>query len=218
MRSLVQPPPELSFDDEADIADPVVQSFLARIPEARRLHAERGLTDEESWATLRELPRHARLDRLLHGMPGLRKEWWVELAYSGRLFELGRLQFEPQEDHLVLHIPEQGGPLTPVAVDASFTRARELFPEYRWARCVSWLLDPQLAAFLPADSNILRFQQRFEPTGEAQPGDAHVLKFVFHTLDADPERLPRTTTLERALADHLRSGGHLQTVAGTLAL
>jgi GNAT-like C-terminal domain/N-acyltransferase N-terminal domain len=218
VRSLVQPPPQLSFDDEADLADPVVQAFLARIPEARRLHAARGLTEEESWRTLRDLPRHAGLDRLLHGTPGLRKEWWVELAFTGRNFELGRLQFEVRDDRLQIHIPEEGGPLTPAAVDASLARACELFPEHPEALCKSWLLDPQLPGLLPSGSNIVDFQQRFELTGESDPGDADVLEFVFHTLGRDLDRLSRDTALERSLGDHLRSGGHLHAVAGTLAL
>jgi hypothetical protein len=214
----VQPPPELSFDDQADVVDPVVQSFLVRIPEARRLHAARGLTDEESWRTLRDLPRHARLDRLLHGTPGLRKEWWVELAFSGRIFELGRLQLEPRAGYLAIHIPEEGGPLTPAAVDASLARARELFPEHAEARCTSWLLDPQLLELLPPGSNIVAFQRRFAPTGETRLGDAEVLEFVFHTLEPNLDRLPRETALQRAVGDHLRGGGHLCTTTGTLAL
>jgi hypothetical protein len=214
----VQPPAELSFDDEADVADPVVQSFLARIPEARRLHAELGLTDEESWRTLRDLPRHARLDRILHGSPGLRKAWWVELAFSGRLAELGRLQFEQRQTCLGVHIPEEGGPLTPAAVDASLARARDLFPDYAEACCTSWLLDPQLAELLPPTSNIVQFQRRFEPTGETGPNDARVLEFVFHTLELDLDRLPQRTTLERAIVGHWRSGGHLHYVAGRLDL
>lgn len=218
MRSLVQPPPELLFDDEADVADPVVQSFLARIPEARLLHGELGLTDEESWQTLRDLPRHARLDRILHGSPGLRKAWWVELAYSGRVAQLGRLQFEPRDGYLAIHIPEEGGPLAPAAADASLGRARELFPDHTEARCTSWLLDRQLRELLPAGSNIVAFQRRFEPTEKTLPGDADVLEFVFHTLDPDPDALPRETTLQRALGDHLRAGGHLFTATGTLAL
>jgi GNAT-like C-terminal domain/N-acyltransferase N-terminal domain len=214
----VEAPPELSFDDEADVADPVVQSFLARIPEARRLHADLGLTDEESWRTLRDLPRHAGLDRILHGEPGLRKEWWVELAFSGKICELGRLQFEPRDGYLAIHIPEEGGPLAPAAVDASLARARELFPHSAEARCTSWLLDPQLPELLPAGSNIVAFQLRFEPTGESRPGDADVLEFVFHTLEPDLDRLSRKTTLERLLGDYLRGGGHLRTDTGTLAL
>jgi hypothetical protein len=214
----VQPPPDLSFDDEADVVDPVVQSFLARIPEARRLHAARRLTDEESWRTLRDLPRHARLDRLLHGTPGLRKEWWVELAFSGRIFELGRLQLEPRDGYLAIHIPEEGGPLTPAAVDASLARARELFPEHAEARCTSWLLDPQLFELLPPGSNIVAFQRRFARTGETRLGDPEVLEFVFHTLEPNLDRLPRETALQRAVGDHLRGGGHLYTTTGTLAL
>lgn len=218
MRSLLQPPPELCFDDQADLADPVVQSFLARIPEARRLHGALGLTDEESWRTLRDLPRHARLDRVLHGAPGLRKSWWVELAFSGKICELGRLQFEPRDGYLAIHVPEEGGPLAPAAVDASLGRARELFPHHAEARCTSWLLDPRLGELLPAGSNIVGFQLRFEQTGESRPGDADVLEFVFHTLRPDAERLPRETTLQRVLGDHLRGGGHFRTATGTLAL
>lgn len=211
-------PAELRFQSEADLEDPVVQSFLARVPEARRLHAERGLTDAESWDTLQDLPRHAHLDRLLHGTPGLRKDWWVELAFAGRLFQLGRLQFEPRRTCLAIHVPEEGGPLSPPAVDASLARARELFPAYAQACCTSWLLDPQLAELLPPESNIVRFQRRFEPTGETGVDDARVLEFVFHTLAPDLDRLPRETTLQRAIVDHLRSGGHLYSVAGTLEL
>jgi hypothetical protein len=209
---------ELRFDDDADRDDPMVQAFLARIPEARRLHAARGLTDEETWETLQDLPRHARLDRLLHGTPGLRKEWWVELAFSGRLVQLGRLQFEPRDGYLAIHIPEEGGPLTPAAVDASLARAGELFPDYAEARCSSWLLDPQLVTLLPAGSNIVSFQRRFEPIADEGVEDARVLEFVFHTLDPDLERLPRDTTLQRAVVDHLRGGGHLHCLTGTLAL
>jgi hypothetical protein len=208
---------ELDFDDDSDRDDPVVQAFLARIPEAQALHAARGLTDEESSATLRDLPRHARLDRALHGTPGLRKDWWVELAFSGRLFELGRLQFEPRRTCLAIHIPESG-PLTPEAVDASLARAREVFPEYTEACCTSWLLDPQLREYLPSTSNILRFQERFEPTGERGVDDARVVEFVFHTLEPDLDALPRETTLQRAVIDHLRSGGHWHYVAGRLDL
>jgi len=195
-----------------------VQRFLDRVEAARRLHAERGLTDEESWATLQDLPRHAHLDRLLHGSPGLRTGWWVELAFSGRLFELGRLQFEPRDGFLNVHVPEEGGPLTPAACDASFARARELFPEQREARCTSWLLDPQLAELLPETSNIVRFQRRFELLHEGDVEDARVLEFVFHTLDPDLDTLPQETSLQRAIVAHLRGGGHLSGPTGRLDL
>jgi hypothetical protein len=208
----------LRFRDDGDRRDPAVQRFIARIPEAQALHAARGLTGDESWETLQDLPRHAHLDRLLHGAPGLRKDWWVELAFSGKLFQLGRLQFEPCGEFLNLHVPEEGGPLTPSAVDASLERAREVFPEYPEARITSWLLDRQLAAYLPPESNIVRFQNRFEIVGDTGSDDGRVLEFVFHTLDPDLDRLPYRTSLERAVIDHLRSGGHWISVVGRLDL
>jgi hypothetical protein len=208
---------ELTFDDEADRDDPRVQAFLARVDEALALQRARGLTDEESWQTLQDLPRHAHLDRLVHGTPGLRTGWWVELAFSGKLFQLGRLQFEPRDGFLNLHIPE-GGPLTPPAVDASLARARELFPEHTEARCRSWLLDPQLAELLPATSNIVAFQGRFELLQPGGVEDARVLEFVFHTLEPDLDALPQETALQRAIVAHLRSGGHFFDPEGTLEL
>ena len=194
-----------------------MQPFLARIPDVRALHERLGLTERESWETLQDLPRHAHLDRLLHGSPGLRKDWWVELAYSGRLVQLGRLQFELCDGYLNLHVPEEGGPLTPAAVDASLARARELFPQYDEARITSWLLDPQLADLLGETSNIVRFQRRFEIVG-AGDEDARVVEFVFHTLDARLDELPRETRLQRAIVDHLQSGGHFSSLVGRLAL
>lgn len=209
---------KLCFHDPADRAHPSVAPFLARVDEARALHASRGLTDEESWQTLQDLPRHAHLDRLVYGTPGLRTGWWVELAFSGRLFQLGRLQFEPRDGFLSVHIPEEGGPLTPAACDASFARAREVFPDAREARCRSWLLDPQLAELLPATSNIVAFQRRFELLDEGENEDDRVLEFVFHALAPDLDQLPQETTLQRAIVGHLRAGGHFAGPTGTLEL
>jgi hypothetical protein len=209
---------ELRFRDAADRDHPSVQAFLARIPEAQALHAARGLTDEESWETLQDLPRHAHLDRLLHGTPGLRKDWWVELAFSGRLFQLGRLQYEPRDGYLNVHVPEEGGPLAPAAVDASLARAREVFPEHREARITSWLLDPQLGRLLGDDSNIVRFARRFEVIGDAGIEDDRVLEFVFHRLDAELDALPQETRLQRAVVTHLGSGGHVVSTVGRLDL
>jgi hypothetical protein len=44
-----------------------------------------------------------------------------------------------------------------------------------------------------------------------------VVEFVFHTFGADLDRLPRETTLQRAIVDDLRGGGRLHCGTGTLA-
>ena len=67
---------------------------------------------------------------------------------------------------------------------------------------------------LPADSNIVRFQRRFELAGEGEDGNADVLRFVFHTFDPDLDRLTPRTTLERALVEHMRAGGQWRSPPG----
>ena len=78
--------------------------------------------------------------------------------------------------------------------------------------CGSWLLDPQLREYLPADSNIVRFQQRFELEPYEEPegldADVEVLRFVFRTLSTPLDQLPRRTVLQRAVVDHLKAGRH----------
>src|SRR5262249_22677272 len=93
--------------------------------------------------------------------------------------------------------------------DAALARLRNGFPGRRVATCTSWLLDDQLAEYLPADSNILAFQRRFEPVPGAQDDDASMLRAVFGADHAQAlDALPQETTLQRAVVRHLRSGRH----------
>ena len=188
----------------------VEQSFVDRIPALREKHRALGLTEEESLSTLQELPRKVH--------EGFGDTEWLELVWSGRIAELGRLQFEDKGDGVLgVHIPETG-PLDPDACDASFARAREVYPDHRTFVCTSWLLDPQLAGVLPAGSNIVRFQRRFELRADGEGGNGDVLRFVFHTADADIARLTPRTTLERALVEHMRAGRSWRVPTGVTSL
>ncbi len=130
-----------------------------------------------------------------------------------------------------VHIPESG-PMTPDACEESLRRAAAFFPRYfpaagqsrRLATCWSWLLDDELGNWLPEDSNIMRFQRRFELAPGGVPTD-DALKFVFRVriplegvsapfLDS----LPARTTLQRAIVAHLRAGGRWRSCAGWLDL
>lgn len=176
--------------------------LAARLPEVRAKHRALGLTGEESDATLRDVLRAHEV----RGETPFSDVEWIEVVWSGRLAELGRLQFESRDGSvLAVHIPESG-PLTPAACDASFARAREVFPDHRLASCHSWLLDPALADVLPGDSNIVRFQRRFELRDEGGEANEDVLRFVFHTSDPDLDKLSPRTTLERALVERMRDG------------
>ncbi len=123
-----------------------------------------------------------------------------------------------------MHVPAFYGPLTRQACDASFERAKEFFarhfPEERYeiAVCHSWLLDDQLAEYLPEDANIIRFQQRFRPAYRPDDDDEVMMRFVFGRITPAQDELPRRTTLERAIVDHLKAGRRWRGGAGWLRL
>ena len=71
---------------------------------------------------------------------------------------------------------------------------------------------------LPHDSNIVRFQRRFTLTDEGEDGNADVLRFVFHTLDPDLDKLEPTTTLERALLQRMHEGAQWRVPTGVTSL
>jgi len=214
-----------------------VYVYLAALADVRRFHARRGIADDISWATLSDLGRNLKRDRLLLGDGGLRTSGWLTLHFRGSLYQLGRLQFNRtrvraahvadafgEGDPAVgIHIPESG-PLTPLACDDSLANAQPFFARHfpetptKLAICTSWLLDPQLAEYLAHDSNIIRFQRRFELVGEGWDGDADILRFVFHRIAPKIDDLPERTTLERAIVAHLRKGEHWRSRTGWLDL
>ncbi len=116
-------------------------------------------------------------------------------------------------------------PLGPASVDDAFSRAAAFFPRYFADRpatnfwCESWLLDPDLAAALPAASNMSRFQQRWTLTDEVQPADGDALFFTFARRKAvDHATLPRDTTLQRAIIDRWEAGEHWHLRSGTVPM
>lgn len=121
---------------------------------------------------------------------------------------------------LSLHIPAGGGMDLTACAD-SFRRAAAFFPRHHpesppsaiW--CSTWFLDPQLRRLLPADANPLRLQRCLQLHPVPPWGDGG-LWFVFLMDTADPERLPRDTSLQRALAGFLAAGGRWRGGAGFL--
>ncbi|MFG2499555.1 acyltransferase domain-containing protein [Streptomyces sp. NPDC048441] len=213
-----------------------VYVFVASLPYVRAYHRSRGIPDDVSRRTLADLGRHIAVHRRARGGPGLLQPGWNSLHFRGELYQLGRLQFQRAvlgermgralaaagysagqgDPCLNLHVTDFRGPLSPEACDRSIALAREFFarhfPEERYetAVCHSWLLDPQLKRYLPAGSNIVRFQGRFRAADGygREPEDSVPVAFVFGDGDLPPAELPRRTRVERAVGDHLRAGGH----------
>ncbi len=143
---------------------------------------------------------------------------WYDEAAAARLGE----GFCPGDATLGIHIPA-GEPLSPAACEESLARAGDITAAIwpvatrRVATCCSWLLDDQLATMLGEASNIVAFQRRFALVPGAVGGDLDVRTFVFRTM-APIEELSATTTLQRAVLDHLRAGRHFQRRTGWVAV
>ncbi len=222
--------------------------FAQVLPATLTWHRERGVPAAVSAASLSDVGRMLARNRRWFGEPGLGDELagWLTRHLYGALFELGRLQYErvllgegagvelraagfpcgPGDLVLNVHIPEVGGPLAPGAVDASLATARAFFrrrfpaERYAVAVCHSWLLDPQLSEYRPADGNLMSFQRRFT-VGAAgsvgsEDGDQSVRRFVFGDAVTPLADLPRATSLQRAVLRHLRAGRHWQVRSGWL--
>lgn len=210
--------------------------FLAGVPAVLELNGRRGIPEEVTWSTLGDVGLQIANYETRHGRPGFDGAFWVWQHFRGAIFRLGRLQYGfsgadldgcpmPRSVRtLGVHIPALG-PLTPQRCDDSLTLARAFFlrhfPERpcRLATCASWLLDDQLTEYLPASSNIVRFQERFTLVpGWTKPGDDDTVRFVFGYVPASLDELPQKTTLERAVVAHMRRGRSWRIRLGWLEL
>lgn len=232
--------------------------YLAATPLVRRYHHHRAIPDHISWGSLSDLGRKMNVYRQIYEKSGLHTQSWLSQIFCGSVYELGRFQFHVIEmpfdmskastcataprlgDRvLALHAPTTG-PLQPDACDRSIKRGikffRHYFPEWSFDFLVAvptWLLDRQLAEYLPVGSNILSFQRRFhiapmnvfpDPVSEWTHGDRAVMEFVFHRVcpTAPPrqvfDQLPQETTLQRAAAKHFQSGKHWHVRSGWLPI
>jgi hypothetical protein len=211
------PGPELPRERGPAFRHLYVYAYLAMVDVVTGYHREHGIADTVSWATLADLGRNLAVDRRMHGEGWPVMQSWLTLHARGGLYELGRLQHQRGDTAINLHIHESG-PMTPDAVAASLDEARAFFPRhfpderYTAFACGSWLLDPQLLEYLPEDSNIVKFQRRFDLEPYEEPegldADVEVLRFVFRSLSTPLDRLPRRTVLQRAVVEHLKAGRH----------
>lgn len=218
--------------------------FLAVLPHVRAYHRARGIPEDICRLTLADLGRSMATQRRKFGMGGFPVASWPMKHFRGIIYQLGRLQFEralpsvrmvsdmqaagesarPDKPVLAVHIPDHYGPLSPAACDDSFARAREFFGRYfpedgvTHAVCHSWLLDEQLAEYLPAETNIVQFQRQFRPAFRPDYEDSVIIGFVFGRTTVALDDLPRRTSLQRAIIDHLRAGRHWYGGTGWLRL
>lgn len=219
-------------------------ALLAHLPRLLELHAQRGVPESVSVASASALGGVMSTHRQVTGRAGvgLFPLWGPPLRFRGADYEIGRHSFTRTQlglgdgvaGHvLMMHIPPTGrldAQASVESVSAAAESFRQWYPEEPVTAfvCTSWLLDPQLSEYLRAESNIMRFQRRFNllplvPPDDPNEGDQMFMRLGLQlpTPDGsigaeDLARVPQETTLQRAYVAHLRSGRHWHKRTGLL--
>ncbi|OGS19876.1 MAG: hypothetical protein A2252_12240 [Elusimicrobia bacterium RIFOXYA2_FULL_39_19] len=116
-----------------------------------------------------------------------------------------------------VHIPATG-PMDHAQCGESFRQAIEFFPKYfpeyksKAFICDSWLFDPQLEEYLPAESNVIKFLKEFYNV--PMPDAVNTVFFrVFGKDKIDLKTAPRDNSLRKAILAHADKGGHWRDTA-----
>ena len=211
-------------EDEAKIK--VLSCFLLSACRVYERYQEKGIAENIFVDTMKCFTRYTQECKVRRGYFEFDRAFWTYRQSSMVLFRLGQLEFEMRKneegkDVVAVHIPSNAK-LTPENVDASLKMAKEFFATYFPAYadveyvCHSWLLAPKLKEILNEDSNIVRFQNRFDVHTEDKT-DLSVLEWAFKVLeDTDFADLPEDTSLQRKAKDLLLQGGYVGTGTGVL--
>jgi hypothetical protein len=111
-----------------------------------------------------------------------------------------------------VHIPPSG-PLAMEACRASLLDHHRLLPQWFPGHAAkafisfSWLFDAQLADYLPADSNLVRFLRAFHLHPHFDPTGDQILERALGRPRMDWRECVPTSSLQRAVVEHYRSGG-----------
>ena len=187
-------------------------------------YIERGIDGAVFDATMGFCARNLNEALRAYGRYRFTAAWWFPRELSMVEFRLGSLEYELIDEdgarEIGVHIPSDAD-LSPAAVDASFELWRGFmarhFPDWAdapWS-CDSWMMAPALAGLLDEQSNILRFQRRFQ-LEELDENSMGVIGWVFPGHTEVSERLPENTSLQRRLKAHLLSGGKVGWAKGIL--
>lgn len=76
----------------------VILAHMVATDVVRAWHMARGLSEQESWLALSDLGQQMRVHRATFGELGHHTVGWTALNWAGRLFWLGRLQFDLHRD------------------------------------------------------------------------------------------------------------------------
>ena len=117
-----------------------------------------------------------------------------------------------------VHIPS-GADISEKTCLENYEKALKFFEKYypeckiKAFMCHSWLMDPELATFLPETSNILSFQKFYNVVPTKSAGE-EVMTFVFGKRPDDLNDLPENSTLTRNLKKRYLEGKPIYAYVG----
>ena len=196
----------------------------------REINGKRGIPEEITVATLKDVNLWIENHRTKYGTPGMMEFGWLNFHIRGELFRLGRLQFRPIKTDrapsgewvLETHVP-QGEPLSAEACLDSFARAKvffsEYFPEVRadYFDCDSWLLNPNHAYLMGENSNVVKFMRLWDLKliRCARKSSSTISRvFGFGTKREHLPNAPENTAMQKKVKAFLLAGGDLSDTYG----
>jgi len=211
-------------EDEGKIK--VLTCFLLSACRNYEVYQKMGIAEQIFVDTMKCFTRYTQECKVRRGYYEFDRAFWTYRQSSMVLFRLGQLEFEMKKDDegnnvVAVHIPSDAK-LTEENVDEALRMAKEFFasyyPDYAACEytCYSWLLAPKLKEILSEDSNIVRFQNRFDIRMEDKT-DLSVLEWAFKVEeDTDFASLPEDTSLQRKAKALLLNGGYVGIGSGVL--
>ena len=178
-----------------------------------------GATDEEGMYTTT----YKETDTAYEGFPVNEGGAFVESTPTVLSKSEWSLLYRPGDAVISVHIPEKRA-FDKAVIDASFHHAREFFKnrysdlDIKAFVCTSWLLAPELKAFLKNTSNILYFQNLYTKFPILCQG-LDVFNFVFYKSlksvnELDIDALPGSTSLERGVKELYKNGNFIHETGG----
>lgn len=181
-----------------------------------QLYSSKGISDQIYIETMKCFTRFISECKRETGVYAFDRAFWTARQVNGKLFRIGELEYEmvtfKSKPTISVHIPSDSI-MTDENCNDSLDKANDFFKRFFNEFdgcdyiCESWLMMPELKKFLKPDSNIIKFQNRFD-IKEIDYNDKEFFTWVFNTKNTDAiSDLPEKSSLQRNLKNYLLNGG-----------
>lgn len=206
---------------------------VAQLENTIQFYKKKNIPEKILCDTLKDVSLWIRNYKKYNGYLGLASRYWIFLGFAGKVFRLGRMEFEMVtiQEELDLpglkkgdpvlegHVP-QGEPLDHDEVMKSYRDAFAFFEKYfdyhpKAVHLYTWLLDPELRNILDPESNILKWANDATLIPTCYEG-SNIGRFVFGMKEIDLKTAPRDTSLRRKILERMEQGAIFKDHAGII--